>query len=265
MLQWFYNWKYGNAEMVKYWKTAEAARAKVTQAPEGHYHMIIEGEKYPFPGFPRGVLLVGGGSEVLDGGSAGYSVFTQTKHIIKNFVFNESWKILEEGKSIGERMKHEVMDKLVELAHANRYSMLPPERLAPPVKEIHRAFTKIARGSKRILALRDILTFILQEDDGYRFRVQWLAKFIPWLETMSIRVFAKALGFLEHAEVVGDMREKIVLLRRVLLEALKDSKILKRFNQLCSEIDWSKVKLTKADKYYFRAKYFRCDYPEYKY
>ena len=48
------------------------------------------------------------------------------------------------------------------------------ERMFMPVKEIYRAWTKVAPG-ERSLKLRDILTFILQEDDGYRFRVQFMA------------------------------------------------------------------------------------------
>src|SRR5688572_2175792 len=115
LIQWFYNWKYGNAEMVGYWKRSDVARAKVTVAPEGHYHMFIEGEKYPFPGFPRGALLVGTTGEVLDGSAPGYSVFAQTKHIIKNFFFNESWSRLEKGEDICDRIKGEGMQKLIDL------------------------------------------------------------------------------------------------------------------------------------------------------
>jgi hypothetical protein len=210
------------------------------------------------------VLLVGKSGEKLEGGSGGYSVFAQTKHIIKNYIFNESWARLENGEDIAQRIKSEGMQKMIELAHANRYSMLPPERMVPPVKELYRAFTVVAKGDKRILALRDVLTFILQEDDGYRFRVQWLAKFVRW-GGMSLKVFEKALGLLEHAEVVGDMRAKIVLLRRVLLEVLKDKRIRELFDEFCKEVSWKKVCLSKADKYYLRAKYFRCDYPEYTY
>jgi hypothetical protein len=251
--------------MVKYWKTSEAARAKVTIAPEGHYYMFIEGEKYPFPGFPRGAMLVGGSDTVLTGGTPGHSLFAQTKHIIKNFIFNASWAKLEASEGIIDYIKNDGLDCIGYLAEQNKYFMLPETRLVPAVKEIYRAFTVVAKGDKRILALRDILTFILQEDDGYRFRVQWTAKFIPWLRKMNTKFFVKALTFLEHAEVVGDMREKIVLLRTVLTEVLKDKTINRLFEEFCREVDWKKVKLSKADLYYFRAKFFRADYPQYKY
>lgn len=251
--------------MVKYWKHSEAARAKVTEAPDGHYQMFIEGEKYPFPGFPRGALLVGGVGKTIEGGTPGRSLFAQTKHIIKNYIFNASWGKLEASEGIIEYIKGAGMTKIIELAEANKYSMLPTERCVPAVRELYRAFTVVADGDKRILALRDVLTFILQEDDSYRFRVQWLAKFIPWFRKMNLTVFTKALGLLEHAEVVGDMREKIVLLRRVLLEVLKDKTIRGLFDEFCNEVDWKKVKLSKADLYYFSAKYFRPYYPEYPY
>ena len=41
--------------------------------------------------------------------------------------------------------------------------------------------------------------------------------------------------------------------------ALEDENIKKYFIALFKEIDWKKVKLTKADKYHFRGKWFRCD------
>jgi len=45
-------------EMVKYWKTQSSVQAKVTEK-DGVTIMIMEGEKYDFPGFPRGHLLFG--------------------------------------------------------------------------------------------------------------------------------------------------------------------------------------------------------------
>ena len=70
---------------------------------------------------------------------------------------------------------------------------------------------------------------------------------------------------MEHAEVVGDMKEKIVLLRRILLLILEDDTVLNLFNKFIKEVNWKKLKLSKADKYFFRAKYFKCDYPEWEY
>ncbi len=72
-------------EMVHYWKTKSGVQAKVTKAKDGSTHMIMEGEKYAFPTFPRGHILFGHLSKI--------------KHEIKNQIFNESWKQLEEGKN----------------------------------------------------------------------------------------------------------------------------------------------------------------------
>ena len=80
-----------------------------------------------------------------------------------------------------------------------------------------------------------------------------------------VKSFAFALYMLEHGEVVGDMKERIRLLRRVLLLILEDENIKRQFISLFREINWSKVKLTKADKYHFRGKYFKVDLKYFEY
>jgi hypothetical protein len=57
--------------------------------------------------------------------------------------------------------------------------MLPPEKCAPAIREIHRVLDKMEhmevtedmRG--RIRLIKKVLTFFLQEDDAYRFRAQY--------------------------------------------------------------------------------------------
>ena len=217
--------------MVKYWKTGESVRAKVYQAPDGHYEMQMEGEKYPFPGYPRGALL--------------YGKLSPLKHNIKNKIFNDCWAMLED----------KVPNEQIVL-HVKR-NVLP----APAVKEVYRAMTVIS-DSPTVLKLRDTLCFILQEDDAYRFRFQWTMKF---MKNIPIKFWIYALEMLEHAEVIGDMKERMRLLKRVIVLALEDKNIRDYFNKFMKELDYSKVKLSKADKYFFRAKYFKVDYPEYTY
>lgn len=240
--------------MVKYWKSQLAVQAKVTEAKEGHYVMYLKGEKYPFPGFPRGYLLFGSLSPI--------------KHNIKNKIFNESWALLEEGKDISQHIKDK-FDEIIELAEKSRYDMLPYEKLCPAVKEIYRAWTEVEKTmpkNEKLTKIKEILTFILQEDDGYRFRVQWIARWMTyWWRKPTRKDFEFALSLLEHAEVITDMKERIRLLRRVLMEALKDKTIGTLFDRFAKEVNWKKVKLTKADKYYFRGKYFKVDYPENEY
>ena len=64
---------------------------------------------------------------------------------------------------------------------------------------------------------------------------------------------------LEHGEVIGDMKERQRLLKRILELMLEDEETQKKFIALFREINWNKVKLTKADKYHFRGKYFKVD------
>ena len=243
-------------EMVDYWKTKEYISAKVTKAKDGSTIMILEGEKYPLSTFPRGYLLFG--------------QLSKLKHEIKNQVFNESWKKLEEGKlkeEIIADVKKTLFSEITKYYEPMKYDMLPPSSMCPPVREIYRAWTKIAPESTYIL--RDYLCLILQEDDSYRFRVMWLVKYFNpskwWFHSKTLKVFNSALSMLEHGEVIGDMKERQRLLRRVLMMMLEDKRIRELFEKFCKEVDWNKVKLTKGDLYHFRGKYFKADLDLFEY
>jgi len=247
--------------MVQWWKTGSAIEASLRVAKEGHSEMYLgktrlTGEKYPFPGFPRGSLL--------------YGKLSPLKHQIKNQIFNEAWKRLEDGeneKDIVRDIKGKILDNILLLGRECKLEMLPFEKLSPAVKELHRAWTVTVKGhpqEKKLNDLRDVLCFILQEDDGYRFRAQWLAMFFrPRWWRDSIQSFDFALSMLEHAEVIDDMKERQRLLRRILITVLKETKPL--FEKFIKELDWKKFTLSKADKYYFRGKYFKVDYDKYDY
>lgn len=239
--------------MVKYWKFKESVAAKIITAPDGSIVMQMEGEDYPFPSFPRGHLLFGRLSKL--------------KHEIKNQVFNEAWALLEAGTPTTEVVRH-IKDKLfgpvAELSQGLKYEQLPPHKMCPAVREIHRAWTKVA--PEKTYTLRDYLCFILQEDDAYRFRVQWLTTWFGWmLKWTPIRSFDYALSMVEHGEVIGDMKERQRLLRRILMTALEDPTIKTLFIKLVKEINWNKVKLTEGDKYHFRGKYFKVDLDLFEY
>ena len=51
----------------------------------------------------------------------------------------------------------------------------------------------------------------------------------------------------------------------MLLAGLKDERIKELFLKFCKEVDWDKVKLSEADKYHFRGKYFRVDLDLFEY
>lgn len=249
-------------EMVRYWKTKEAVPAKLTQAKDGSIIMKMEGEKYPFPTFPRGHLLV-------PGPNGEYPILSRLKHEIKNQIFNESWASLEKlGENLYNKrkiildIKRKLLGEVAKLADTMKYEMLPPQSMTPSVREIHRAWTKVA--PLKTYVIRDYLCFILQEDDGYRNRVQWLVKYfnpnIWYMRFVNpIKLFDKALQMIEHAETIGDMKERIRLLRRILLLVLEDQTIHDLFIKFCREVNWKKVALTKGDLYHMRGKYFKVD------
>lgn len=241
--------------MVKYWKTANSAVAKVIQMPDGSTAMAIEGEDEIFPGFPRGHSLFGSLSPL--------------KHQIKNQVFNESWRKLEEDvpkDEIIKDIKEVFRTGLTEFWEKVKYDSVPPEKMVKPVREIWRVLTKLESESTLIRPIKEIVCFILQEDDAYRFRFQWLFEiFRPrwWID--PIKWFDIALKELENGEVIGDMKERQRLLRRILMLMLEDKRINYLFKEFCKELDWKKVRLSKADKYHFRGKYFKVDWDKFDY
>lgn len=235
-------------EMVGYWKTKSSVAAKLMKK-DGMTVMQMDGEKYPLNCFPRQHLLFG--------------TLSKLKHEVKNQIFNDSWKLLDEGKPIAERVKKEVLPKLYEILRENKFDLVSPRSMAVPVREIHRAWTKVAPEHG---ALRDMICFVLQEDDAYRFRAQWIVSYFGWFRWFSpVKALETALTWLEHGEVIGDMKERIRLFRRVILALLQDKGFNEKFTKLFKEIDWSKLKLTKADKYHFRAKYFKVDFDRFDY
>ena len=232
--------------MVNYWKFNDSVEAKVYKTKDGHYEMQMHGEKYPFMGVPRGVLLFG--------------KLSPLKHQIKNKIFNETWRLLEEQKPEAEIRSYleGAWEEIFKLAEECKYDMLPYEKMIPVVKEIYRAMTVVDIDPR----LRDAICFIMQEDDAYRNRMQWIVKFFPWIRQPTISDFLNALANLEHAEVVGDMKERERLFYRIFKFMVQDNQ---KFAAFVKEVKWSKVGLTKGDKYFLRAKYFKCDWPEYSY
>lgn len=221
--------------MVSWWMTKEAVQAKVTTGEDGSYVMWMEGEKYPFPGYPRGHLL--------------YGSLSKLKHEIKNQIFNENWWRLEKNEPITIEM---ACENIYSLAKQHHYDFMPYEKLSPAVKEMHKGLSHPI--------WRDIITFILQEDDGYRFRFQWLMQFISKKD--PIGSFDRGMELLEHAEVVDDMKERVRLIRRIMLELWKDPYFAKFWTDFVRNGNIKGMKLSKADKFYFRAKYFRTDYKD---
>lgn len=240
--------------MVKYWKTSSSIPAKVT-IENGALVMKMEGEDETFPGFPRGHSLFGSLSPL--------------KHQIKNQIFNDSWKKLEDGIShdvIISDIKRILSTGLTEFWENVRYDAVPPQKMVKAVKEIWRVLTILEKEEPKIRPIKEMLCFILQEDDAYRFRVQWLFDiFRPRWWINPVKWFSIALTELENAEIIGDMKERQRLLKRILLLILEDKKILYFFKRFCSLVDWKKVRLSKADRYHFRGKWFKTDWMYFEY
>lgn len=240
-------------EMVSYWKRGDGSvQAKITKE-NGAIVMKMVGEKYTFPGFPRGNLLFG--------------KLSKLKHELKNQIFNDSWKMLEDGSTNDEviiRAKGIVMPRLYEILEESRYDIIPPEHMVLSVREMYEAWNRVG-GSPR---LRDLITYILQEDDGYRFRFQWMVPYMfPRLMGVMdpVKLLDRGLKWMEEAEVIGDMKERVRLIRRILLVLLTDESNHRFFVKWFREMNWKKVALSKADKFFFRGKYFKVDFDKFSY
>lgn len=251
--------------MVQYWKKDHGiVAAKVFKNKDGAFVMKMEGEKEVFPGFPRGHLLFG--------------TLSKLKHEIKNQIFNESWDKLEKGAKFAE-IAQDVKKKIVEglritdgitipvgslgdkiMDHC-LYDMVPPEKMIPTAREVWRVLSLMEKKEPKLRWFKLALTYILQEDDAYRFRFQWLAGVMTsFLFKNPVERLKVGLDELINAEIVGDMKLKQQLLRRVLLVLMHDPKIKRLFTQFYNEMDWKKIKLTKADLFHFRGKWFKVDW-----
>ena len=251
--------------MVQYWKRNHGmVAAKVMKSKDGALVMKMEGEKEIFPGFPRGHLLFG--------------TLSKLKHEIKVQIFNETWEKLENGKTYVE-IARDIKDKLVNglritdgktipvgkvgepiMDHC-LLDMVPPEKMVPAVREIWRALTVLEEKEPKLRWFKLAFTYILQEDDAYRFRFQWFSQILTsWLFKKPVERLRIALGELENAEIVGDMKAKQRLLKRVIEALMYDQKVRGLFIDFFKEVDWKKVRLTKADLFHFRGKWFKVDW-----
>lgn len=274
IIRWFFNrlYRLRPPELVQYWKKGDVARAKLTVLKDGSYAMVIEGEKYPLYGFPRGPVLFG--------------ALARLKFLAKNLVFNETWKLLEEGKTNEEVMayiKNVALPEVLKEVSKNKYDFFPPERMCPAVRELWRALSSIGKrmtpeAREQFDALKQGITFFLQEDDAYKLRVQFLAKFInprSWyrkiyrLITRREYSFKKEvetlLGFLGEAEITPDMKGRAKLIKRVLLAFLEDEEFGELIEAVVWEVDWKKMRLSRSDLYYLRGKFFKTDYAVFDY
>ena len=273
IVRWFFNrlYKFKLPEMVQYWKTGDLARAKLVILKDGEYAMVIEGEKYPLQGFPRGPVLFG--------------PIARLKHLAKNLIFNQIWELLEQGKTNQEVMvyvKNAAIPEIVKEINKSKYDMFPFEKMCPSIKELWRALTKVEEQMQNDLAreqlkvLKEGITFFLQEDDAYRFRLQWIAKFINpkswWRKIWYIgkdysfkKELELVLNFLESSEIVIDMKLRVRLIKRVLMAFLEDKEFGELIEKIAKELNWSKLYLSKSDRYYFRGKYFKVDNEKFDY
>lgn len=248
--------------MVQYWKNGDVARAKLMTI-NGAYAMQIEGEKYPLWGFPRGPVLFG--------------PLMRLKKLSKDLVFNKTWELLDQGipdKDVVGYVKNFALSEVIKEVEKSKYDFFPEFRMCPAVKELHRALGRVGMND----LLKEGICFFFQEDDAYRFRLQWLAGFInpkAWWRRIYYFITRKEYSLkseidslfkmLAYAEITPDMRGRAKLVHRIVRLMLEDEEFGELIEKAVKEIDWRKMKLSRADSYYFRGKYFKVDYAKFDY
>ena len=121
--------------------------------------MDIKGEKYAFPGFPRGHVLTGGLSKL--------------KKKIKDAVFNEVFAQID-------KMYADI-----------QFDSLPKDKMPSAVRHIWETFEKmedmevVDDMKGRIKLIKKVLCFFLESDDAYRFRAQM---FLDLIDQKKIRL-----------------------------------------------------------------------------
>lgn len=263
----FNNWWWKNhpPEAVQYYKTQQTTRGRLRMTDKGLV-MDMQGEKYPLATFPRGHLLTNPYTNTL---------MSQLKHKIKNDIFNWAWAELEKGTphwAIIKVVKEKLFGEIYSIMELQKYDISSEDKMCVAVREIWRAMGILEKENKNIKKLKEIICHICQEDDAYRFRVLFLTEYFNpsnwWFKLLrkdNFKGLKLALEQLERAEVLDDMKGRIKLLRTILLLALEDKGFRYWFDRLCKEMDWNKLKLSKADRYYARGKWMKIDIKNYEY
>lgn len=152
--------------MVQYWLRTNGALARVKKNDKGHYEMQVTGESESMPGFPRGPVL--------------FSSVGKIKHEVKTRFFN---KLHERFTDILKETIEEMGPDMKKIIDEVSLDFVEPDRMVPAVKELWNTFEKMehmevtADMKDRMKLFKLVLCFILDSDDGYRFRVQhflWL-------------------------------------------------------------------------------------------
>jgi len=176
-------------EMVRYWLRRDMSRARVTVGKDKSYHMLIDGEQYPYPGFPRGYLMNKFHEELE------YPILSRLKHAVKNKIFNEPYAEIER------------------LSKETNVHMVPKEHMAPAVRHIWETFEKMEEMEvttdmkERIRLIRNVLCFIMQEDDSYRFRFQL---FLDLIDQKKVRLSKGDMYYLRAKYYKPDRYKKIL-------------------------------------------------------
>lgn len=126
-------------ESVKYGEEGGQQLARTVIAKDGSSELEIKGEKYRLRGVPRAHVLHG--------------PMQPLKRYIKTFIVESLMKVLP----------HKI----------------PDEQLCEPVREIARVFDLVIEAEdefemkRQIGQMKDAVCMLMQEDDAWRFRVQW--------------------------------------------------------------------------------------------
>jgi len=180
-------------KFVSYWRKSKGALARVKKHDKGHYEMQVAGEDESMPGFPRGPVL--------------FSSVGKLKHLAKTEIFNA------------------FAAKFAEIKTELKTDMVEPDKMVPAVKHIWDTFEKLEQMEVtedmkgRIKLMKEVICFLLDSDDAYRFRTQmflyllnqkkvklskqdiWYARGKYWKPDRYMKIFGKVYDKYEYVVI----------------------------------------------------------------
>ena len=233
----------------------QAAIDMVHLKPNVGHITWLRGLRHPFYGFPEKENVMGVGDIKQMIPAFARLCFKKPMRYVLGFLF------LFFPKSF-DRLVNDAIDSFLSMAW-NSYQrfLLSPEKYTKAVREIHRSLTALSISDDyldlkgRIERLRDVGCMILQYDNAYILRLQdGIGELdLKALKENSVKEIGRVLTIVANRDTSTFMKNKVRYLRDLTCMFLKRNKGYYQILQgVISVIDFEKLKLDTAEKYYCR-------------
>jgi len=224
---------------------------KVEFPEEGGILTYMEGQKYPYRGFP-------------------YFEFVETMDKIKKIVKGMAsgfYHNIYKGNKVKLLTFLPIAWAIKRLFYAGVYTFyrlierfkIKPIRYCQAMREVHRAFSierknESPKTKELRLMLRDLICMVLEFDNAYRFRFQDLMEEFNKenFRKSQIKELNRLIDIAISREKTQELKDMWTLMKMGLLYLKIDKELEKMLVDIFSQIDLERVKLTIEDKSYCR-------------